>query len=68
MCNTYYNKSFIFFREKNLFKKPCMFHCSWRVVAISLTFLTIVLSSVIVYFGGKSLLGLLGKINHIEMQ
>ena len=29
-----------------------MFHCSWRVVAITLTFLTLVLSSVIVYFGG----------------
>ena len=30
-----------------------MFHCSWRVVAITLTFLTLVLSSVIVYFGGE---------------
>ena len=53
------------FREKNLFKGPCMFHCSWRVVAISLTFLTLVLSSVIVYFGGNkiSLPGLLTNIN-----
>ena len=30
-----------------------MFHCSWRMVAITLTFLTLVLSSVIVYFGGE---------------
>ena len=42
----------ICFREKNLFKRPCVFHCSWKVVAISLTFLTLILSSVIVYFGG----------------
>ena len=45
---------FVFiYREKNPFKRPCEFHCSWRVVAISLTFLTLILSSVIVYFGGK---------------
>ena len=39
------------FREKNPFSRPCLFHCSWKVVAVSLTVLTVLLSSVIVYFG-----------------
>ena len=51
--NHEYNLFTLFSREKNPFKRPCMFHCSWRVVAITLTFLTLVLSSVIVYFGGE---------------
>ena len=39
------------FREKNPFSRPCLFHCSWKMVAVSLTVLTVLLSSVIVYFG-----------------
>lgn len=42
-----------FFREKFLSGKKCQFHCSWKLVALALTFLTIILSSVIAYFGGK---------------
>merc|ERR1719320_2158939 len=38
-------------REKSLFGRPCLFNCSWRLVAIALTILALLLSSVIVYFG-----------------
>ncbi|CAB4063440.1 Teneurin-m,Tenascin,Teneurin-a [Lepeophtheirus salmonis] len=31
--------------------KKCSFHCSWKLVAFALTLLTLVLSSVIAYFG-----------------
>ena len=44
---------FLFCREKFHIGKNCRFHCSWKLVALSLTALTLVLSSVIVYFGGK---------------
>lgn len=44
---------FFFFREKFLLGKRCHFHCSWKMVALSLTVLTLVLSSVIAYFGGE---------------
>ena len=40
-------------REKILLGKRCRFHCSWKLVALSLTVLTLILSSVIAYFGGK---------------
>ena len=40
-------------REKFLLGKRCHFHCSWKLVALSLTVLTLILSSVIAYFGGK---------------
>ena len=43
----------LFFREKFLLTKRCRFHCSWKLVALSLTVLTLILSSVIAYFGGK---------------
>ena len=49
-------KTFSFFREKSLLRQPCLFHCSWRLVAIGLTVLTLLLSSVIVYFGGMTVL------------
>ena len=48
------NLSF-FFREKFLVGKKCRFHCSWKLVALALTLLTLILSSVIAYFGGKLL-------------
>jgi len=38
-------------REKILLGKRCRFHCSWKLVALSLTVLTLILSSVIAYFG-----------------
>ena len=41
------------FREKFLLGKRCRFHCSWKLVALALTVLTLILSSVIAYFGGK---------------
>jgi hypothetical protein len=41
------------FREKFLVGKKCRFHCSWKLVALALTLLTLILSSVIAYFGGK---------------
>ena len=44
---------FFYFREKFLLTKRCRFHCSWKLVALSLTVLTLILSSVIAYFGGK---------------
>ena len=44
---------FFFRREKILLGKRCRFHCSWKLVALSLTVLTLILSSVIAYFGGK---------------
>ena len=44
---------FLFCREKFHIGKNCRFHCSWKLVALSLTALTLVLSSVIAYFGGK---------------
>ena len=33
--------------------RKCRFHCSWKLVALGLTALTLILSSVIAYFGGK---------------
>ena len=41
------------FRDKFLSGKKCQFHCSWKLVALALTLLTLVLSSVIAYFGGE---------------
>ena len=49
----------LFFREKFLLGKRCRFHCSWKLVALSLTVLTLILSSVIAYFGGMLILLLL---------
>jgi hypothetical protein len=48
----------IYFREKFLAGKKCHFHCSWKLVALALTLLTLILSSVIAYFGGKKLITL----------
>ena len=48
-----YTLFFLSFREKFLLTKRCRFHCSWKLVALSLTVLTLILSSVIAYFGGK---------------
>ena len=42
-----------FYREKFLLGKKCRFHCSWKVVALALTAVTLILSTVIAYFGGK---------------
>ena len=44
----------ISFRDKFMAGKRCKFHCSWKLVALALTLLTLVLSSVIAYFGGKT--------------
>lgn len=42
-------------RDKFGLSRKCRsFHCSWKVIALTLTALTLVLSSVIAYFGGKT--------------
>ena len=43
----------ITFRDKRglLLNRGCAPYCSWRVVALSLTILILLLTSVIVYFG-----------------
>ena len=62
-----------FFREKFLLGKKCRFHCSWKVVALALTAVTLVLSTVIAYFGGKlslyakSIIGCLGELGLIRV-
>ena len=55
-----------FCREKFQIGKNCRFHCSWKLVALSLTALTLVLSSVIAYFGGRKMQIMQNVVNHLK--